>query len=50
MTELRVRARRHALLIAEADVSAPSAAKKENEEAISLGGARSLNDGRLGKP
>jgi len=47
VTELRVRARRHALLIAETDVPTPSAAEKENEEAISL---NSLNDGRLGKP
>jgi len=37
VTEFRVVARRHALLIAETDVPAPSAAEKQNQEAVSLG-------------
>jgi len=49
VTELRVRTRRHALLVAEADVPTPSPAEKDNEEAINLGGTRSLNDGRFRK-
>lgn len=45
VTEFRVGARRHALLVAEADVPAPSAAK-ENQETVT--GRRSLMMGVLG--